>query len=95
MVIIVYTLTSCTTTRYAALNDNPDIEIFTSTAPDRPFNEVNYIEISGGLFHTPQHLVNGLKKKAIEQDADAIINVKFDFQFWWPIVSGTTIKYRE
>ena len=93
--ILVVTMTSCTTTRVATLTkgDNETIELFTTRLPDKKYLEICYIETSGGIFHTPQQLLNGLKKKAVEIKADAVINVKYDFQAWYPIVSGTAIKY--
>ena len=45
------------------------------------------------FIHTPQQLLDGLKKKAAELQADAVINIKYDFQGWYPLVSGTAIKY--
>jgi len=35
-----------------------------------------------------------LKERANKEGADAIINIKFDYQFWWPNVSGIAIKYK-
>lgn len=95
--ILAVTMTSCTTTRVATLTkgDNETIELFTTKLPDKNYVEICYIETSGGIFHTPQQLLNGLKKKAVEIKADAVINVRYDFQAWYPIVSGTAIKYKD
>ena len=89
--------TSCTTTRIATLttDENEKIELFTSKLPQHDYIEICYIETSGAIFHTPQNLLNGLKKKAKELEADAIINIKYDFQAWYPIASGIAIKYKE
>jgi uncharacterized protein YbjQ (UPF0145 family) len=84
---------SCTTTRTAVINASDMIEVYTTKLPDRSYKEMNYIETSGGIFHTPQHLMNGLTRAATAQGADAVINVHYDFQGWWPLVSGTTIRY--
>ncbi|GCD78986.1 hypothetical protein [Schleiferia thermophila] len=93
--ILVVTMTSCTTTRVATLTkgDNETIELFTTKLPDKKYSEISYIQTDGAVFHTPQQLLNGLKKKAIELKADAVINIKYDFQAWYPVVSGTAIKY--
>lgn len=95
--ILAVTMTSCTTTRVATLTkgDNETIELFTTKLPDKKYVEICYIETSGGIFHTPQQLLKGLKKKAVEIKADAVINIKYDFQAWYPIVSGTAIKYKD
>jgi hypothetical protein len=95
--LTIATISSCTTTRVATLTkgENETIELFTTKLPDRKYVEISYIQTDGGIFHTPQQLLNGLKKKATELKADAVINIKFDFQAWYPVVSGTAIKYND
>jgi len=95
--ILVVTMTSCTTTRVANLTkgENETVELFTTKLPDKKYVEISYIQTDGGVFHTPQQLLNGLKKKAVELKADAVINIKYDFQAWYPVVSGTAIKYTD
>jgi uncharacterized protein YbjQ (UPF0145 family) len=94
---LVLAITSCTTTRVANLikSENETIELFTVKLPDRKYEEISYIQTDGGIYQTPQKLLNGLKKKAIELKADAVINIKYDFQGWYPVVSGTAIKYTD
>lgn len=89
-------LNSCTTTRTAILLNsvNEGLELYTVKLPSRNFEEIGYIQTDGGLMHT-QVLLNGLKKKAIELNANAVINIKFDLQGIYPLVSGTAIKYIE
>ncbi|MEJ5266231.1 MAG: hypothetical protein WHW07_00295 [Bacteroidales bacterium] len=96
-IIFVSTIySSCTTTRIASLSKQSDesIELYTTKIPDKNYEEIYYIQTDGAIFHTPQHLLNGLKKKASELNADAVINIKYDFQGLYPIVSGTAIKYK-
>lgn len=95
--ILIAALSSCTTTRVATLtkSENETIELFTTKIPERNYDEIGYIQTDGGIFHTPQQLLNGLKKQATELQADAVINIKYDFQAWYPIVSGTAIKYKD
>jgi len=95
--IIIAKISSCTTTRVATLTkvENETIELFTTKVPDRKYVEISYIQTDGAIFNTPQQLLNGLKKKAIELKADAVLNIKYDFQTWYPVVSGTAIKYNE
>ena len=95
--MLIATISSCTTTRVATLtkSENETIELFTTKLPDRKYVEISYIQTDGGIFHTPQQLLNGLKKKATELKADAVINIKYDFQAWYPVVSGTAIKYND
>ena len=95
--ILIATITSCTTTRVATLtkSESETIELFTTKIPNRSYVEISYVQTDGGIFHTPQQLLNGLKKKATELKADAVINIKYDFQAWYPVVSGTAIKYND
>ncbi len=63
--ILVFTFISCTTTRVATLtkSENETIELFTTKIPDRNYVEICYIQTDGGIFHTPQQLLNQMKKK--------------------------------
>jgi len=93
---ILLLVSSCTTTRIATLTttENEKIELFTTKLPQREYIEIYYIQTDGGIFHTPQKLLDGLKTKAIELNADAIIEIKHDFQAWYPIASGIAVKYK-
>lgn len=95
--ILMAVFTGCTTTRVANLTklENETIDVFTTKIPDREYVEISYIQTDGSIFHTSQQLLNGLKKRATELKADAVINVKYDFQAWYPVVSGTAIKYSD
>jgi hypothetical protein len=88
---------SCTSTRIAALENKPgeNLEIFMSKLPEKKYKEVAYLQCDGSIFHTPQHLLNGLKKKALSIKADALIQVKYDYQAWYPNASAVAIVYIE
>lgn len=66
-----------------------------SKLPEKEYVELSYIQTDGAIFHTPAQLLKGLKKKAQKINADAIINIKYDFQAWYPVVSGVAIRYVE
>lgn len=93
--IILISLASCTTTRVAKLtrSENEKLEVYTTELPSKNYVEIGYIQSDGSIFHTPQQLLNGIKNTALELNADAVINIKYDFQGWYPIASGTAIKY--
>ncbi len=88
-------LSSCTTTRMAVLipEENEEIELFTTKVPERNYVEICYIQTDGGIFTTPQKLLDELKKKGIALEADALIDIKYDFQAWYPVASGIAIVY--
>ncbi|MFN7012983.1 MAG: hypothetical protein ACK4ON_01805 [Bacteroidia bacterium] len=86
---------SCTTTRVANINStNTKVQIFVSTLPEKTYQEIAYLQCDGGIFNTPQQLLNGLTKKAEQLNANAIIKVKYDFQGIWPVASAVAIKYK-
>ncbi len=95
--IVFASLASCTTTRVATLtrSENEKVELFMTKIPEKNYTELSYIQTDGTIFHTPQQLLNGLKKKAAKLQADAVINIRFDFQAYLPIVSGTAIKFKD
>ncbi|HOF16491.1 MAG TPA: hypothetical protein PLF32_07330 [Bacteroidales bacterium] len=97
LILIAVLSTSCTTTRVASLtkSENETVELFTTKIPDKNYEEISYIQTEGGIFHTPQKLLDGLKKKASELQADVVINIQYNFQAWYPFVSGTAIKYKD
>lgn len=85
----------CTTTRTATLTtaENEKIDLYVTKLPQRDYIEISYLQTDGSVFHTPQKLLDGLKKKAVELEADAIIAIKYDFQAWYPNASGIALKY--
>lgn len=90
-------LLSCSTTKVASIQnaETKDFEVFTTKLPTKEYTELKYIKTDGSIFHGPEKLLTKLTKRAQQEGADAIINVKFDYQFWWPNVSGTAIKYKK
>ncbi len=94
--LLALTFLSCTTTRIAVLTPVKDEkpELFFTQHPDKPYIELAYIQSDGTIFTTPQQLLNGLRKKAVKLNADAIIHIKYDFQAWYPLASGIAIKYK-
>ncbi len=72
-----------------------DIKVFTTKKPTKEYIELKYIQVRGSEFNRPEKLFTKLKQKTKEEGADAVINVEYDFQRTWPIVSGTSIKYQE
>ena len=88
-------LTSCVTTQVASIQpvNEEDIAVFTTTKPAREYTELKYIQAEGSIFHKPEKLLQKLRQRAKEEGADAIIDVRYRYQFWWPYVEGTAVKY--
>lgn len=95
--LVAFLTTSCTSTRVASLEKKAgeNLEIFMTNLPKKNYKEVAYLQCDGAIFHTPQHLLNGLKKRAISLKADALIQVKYDFQAWYPNASAIAIVFTE
>ncbi|MDN5355166.1 MAG: hypothetical protein PWQ43_108 [Rikenellaceae bacterium] len=95
-ILVILIFTSCVTTQVANLQKetSSDIEIFYASQPNKEYTEIMYIQANGGIFHSPEKILEKLKERANKEGADAIINIKFDYQFWWPNVSGIAIKYK-
>lgn len=88
---------SCTISRVARLSDseNDGIELYTTQIPERSYAEIGYIQTEGTGLSTPQKLLDGLKNKAKELNADAIVNIRYDFRGEVQVVSGTAIRYKD
>lgn len=86
---------ACASTRVASLTaeEGDQIDLYVTKFPERQYVELCYIQTDGTLFHTPQKLLDGLKEKGRELGADALIQIKYDFQAWYPVASGIAIKY--
>jgi len=94
--LISFSLTSCVSTYVANLQRTSDkeVEVFTTIKPTREYMELKYIQVDGAVFNQPEKLLTKLTERAKKEGADAVINVKYDFQWTWPIISGTAIKYK-
>jgi hypothetical protein len=88
---------SCTISRVASLSSSGkgDIELYTTKIPERSYVEIGYIQTEGTGLSTPQKLLDGLKNKAEELNADAIVNIRYDFRGESQVVSGTAIRYKD
>jgi hypothetical protein len=71
--------------------EKQSIPAYTTQLPAEAYQEIAFLETSGGIFHTKQQLLNKLRQKAELAGADALIAVRFGYQFWWPNVQGTAI----
>jgi hypothetical protein len=96
VLLLLGTGTSCVSTYVANLQRSSDkeVEVFTTLTPTQGYVELKYIRVDGAAFHTPEKLLKKLSERAKKEGADALINVRYDFQWTWPVVSGTAIKYK-
>lgn len=96
VLFIYFLINSCVTVQVANLQKLTDKEVvvYTTTKPNKEYVELKYIQADGAVFHSAETLLKKLKERAQIDSADAIINVKYDYQFWWPYVSGTAIKFK-
>jgi len=89
--------TSCVSTFVANLQPRAEgeVEVYTTIIPSRDYIEIKYIQIDGSIFNRPEKLLTKLMQRAKKENADAIINVRYSYQWWWPVISGTAIKYKK
>ena len=94
--IICLAQASCTSTFVANLQRTSakEVEVFTTIKPTKEYTELKYIQVDGSVTSRPEKLLTKLTQRAKTEGADAVINVKYDFQWTWPVVSGTAIKYK-
>ncbi len=98
VILIWFLITGCATGRVARLKTEEkegSPALFITKIPKNDYDEIAYIQADGSVFHTPQKLLNVIKKRAVLLGADAVINIKYDFQAWYPVASGVAIKYKE
>lgn len=89
-------LNSCSSVQYATSSNlkSPSVELYFNNLPVKQFDEIAYIEVSGSIFHSKQALVDKLAKKAKSLNGNAVIKIKYTYQFWWPNVEGVVIKFK-
>jgi uncharacterized protein YbjQ (UPF0145 family) len=96
LVAIVFLFTSCVTTQVTNTKKESanDVEMFFSKKPSGEYEEIMFIQADGSVFHSSKTLIKKLKQRAKQEGCDAVIDIRFDYQFWWPNVSGIAIKYK-
>lgn len=96
LMISIFIISGCVTTRVVNLpNPSGDgVNVYITATPDRLYTEIKYIQVDGAIFHTPEKMMASLSEMAKAEGADAVINVKFDYQAWYPVLSGVAIKYQ-
>lgn len=99
--VISIIFTSCVTTQSVYLQpskDKKEVDVFMTKIPDRPYEEIAFIDVSGSVFHGSKSLLKNLKQRAAKENADAIIHVKFTYIPWVlmsiPAAEGVAIKYK-
>lgn len=87
---------SCVSTFVANLQrtSEGEVEVYTTIIPTKDYIEIKYIQVDGSVFNRPEKLLTKLTERAKKEGADALINVRYSYQWTWPIISGTAIKYK-
>ena len=72
---------------------------YSSEKPDKNYDVVGHVEARGFVFASNRQLVLALQKQAVQQGADAIINVKFSYipalLIGIPYAEGDLIKFKQ
>lgn len=86
---------ACISTRTASLRPQRGaaLALYMTQLPAKPYEELCYIQADGSLLSTPQQLLKALEKKALELDAQAVIQIRYSFQGIYPVISGVAVRY--
>lgn len=96
ILILVLMISSCTvSTQIVKLNSSEEsVKLFTNIpVPDTSYTEIAQVELTGGIFAKREKLRQKLITLALQNNCNAVINVKFKTTFLWPQAYGTMIKY--
>ena len=83
----------CSSTRNMSLTTQSS-GLYYSKLPERPYQEMAYVEATGSIFTSRQHLTRKLQQEQARSQGDALIQVRHDFVFWWPHASAIVVKYQ-
>lgn len=87
-------LGGCASARLTPLTDQGTTSVFFSKAPDRPYREVAHVESTGSIFSSRSALLRKLQQQQTKAQGDALVQVRYDYQFWWPHASAIVVKYQ-
>ena len=86
-------VSSCASVPSTALT-GPAGTVFFSKTPDRPYQEIAFVETTGSIFTSRAHLLRKLQQQQAGLQGDALVQVRHDFVFWWPHTSALVVKYQ-
>lgn len=91
-------LTGCVSTQVVSLKSSGvnDVAVYMAGTPIPEYTQYTYIEASGGIFQNKKQLLRKLRKRAAkETNVDALVNVRFGYQFLWPYVDGIAVNLKK
>jgi hypothetical protein len=95
LVILIALLSSCASVQIATIDrTDKKIELYVTKLPTREYIELGYIEVTGSIFHSRERLLKKMIKRADKVGANAIISLRYSYQFWYPCLEGVLVKYR-
>lgn len=94
-VIILFSSCAATNTITKLEHQDESIEIFMAKIPDKNFEEIGFIEVRGGLPMGTNTLMNTLVKRAKNDGANGLINVRMDSRGNMLHISGIAVKFEQ
>jgi hypothetical protein len=90
-------LSSCTTTRsFPTMEGSYEgIEVYTAKTPEKNFNEIQFIEVTGSWPMGTKGLMNKMIERAKALGANGLVNVRFNTISNIQSISGTAVKFEE
>ena len=87
-------LAGCASARLTPLSEQGPASVFFSKIPDRPYREVAHVETTGSVFTNRANLLRKLQQQQTKAQGDALVQVRYDYHFWWPHASAVVVKYQ-
>ncbi|MFD2722148.1 hypothetical protein ACFST9_25755 [Hymenobacter monticola] len=84
----------CASSRLTPLAPDAAAGIYFSQLPTRPYREVAHVEATGSVFTRRAQLLRQLQRRQAQVQGDALVQVRYDFVFWWPHASALVVKYQ-
>lgn len=92
--LLLLPLAGCTAARVSPLTTSAAPTAFFSTVPARTYQEVAFVEYTGSVFASRAQLLRRLQQRQAQLQGDALVQVRYDFVFWWPHASAIVVRYQ-
>lgn len=86
-------LASCSSSRVTTFSEPNTTTTYYTKLPERTYRELGFVEATGSIFTSRAQLLKQLQKQQTKLQGDALVQVRYDFVFWWPHASAVVVKF--